>query len=50
MVKFGPEMDQQKEGYATRADYPKGARYEWVCVKCFSELKDEMGWKSVPLS
>ena len=50
MTKFGSDAGQHKEGYATRADYPKGARYEWVCVKCFAELKGEMDWRSTPLS
>ena len=50
MAKFGNAADDFKEGYATRADFPKGARYEWACVKCFGELKEEMGWSAVPLS
>lgn len=36
--------DIQHEGYATCDDYPKGARYDWVCVTCFADLKDEMQW------
>jgi hypothetical protein len=39
--------DIQHEGYATCADYPKGARYEWVCSPCFADLKDEMQWSAV---
>ena len=41
----GPEI--QHEGYATCEDYKLGAEYDWVCVRCFSELKDEMGWMEV---
>jgi hypothetical protein len=41
----GPEI--QHEGYATCEDYKLGADYDWVCVGCFSELKDEMGWVEV---
>jgi hypothetical protein len=41
----GPEI--QHEGYATREDYKLGADYDRVCVTCFSELKDEMGWAEV---
>jgi hypothetical protein len=46
MAKFaefnGPDI--QHEGYATGDDYRKGAGYEWVCLSCFADLKDEMGW------
>jgi len=38
----GPDI--QREGYATGDDYPKGAGYEWVCCKCFSDLRSEMQW------
>src|ERR1700687_476433 len=38
----GPDI--LREGYTTGPDYKKGARYEWVCEQCFSDLKDEMGW------
>jgi hypothetical protein len=41
----GPEIHH--EGYATCEDYDLGAEYDWVCVRCFSELKDEMGWEEV---
>jgi hypothetical protein len=34
----------QPEGYTTGPDYSKGREYEWVCVRCFDELKDEMSW------
>jgi hypothetical protein len=38
----GPEI--QHEGYATWRDYRLGAGYEWVCRKCFDDLKDDLGW------
>jgi hypothetical protein len=38
----GPEI--QHEGYATWHDYGLGAGYEWVCRKCFDDLKDDLGW------
>ena len=40
----GPDI--QHEGYATCDDYPKGARYEWVCQCCFDDLRDEMQWST----
>jgi hypothetical protein len=39
-VACGPKFSElegaesQREGYATREDYPKGAGYEWVCQTC----------------
>lgn len=39
----GPEI--LHEGYATGEDYPKGARYAWICPSCFAELADVLGWK-----
>lgn len=41
----GPEI--QHEGYATCDDYKNGADYDWVCLQCFSDLKEEMGWTEV---
>ena len=38
----GPNIQQQ--GYATCEDYPRGARYDWICSTCFADLKDEMEW------
>lgn len=32
------------EGYATTAEYVRGADYEWVCTKCFEEFSAIMGW------
>ena len=40
----GPDI--LHEGYATCDDYPKGARYEWVCKCCFDDLRDEMRWSA----
>jgi len=34
----------QHEGYTTCDDYKRGARYEWVCVECFDDLKLDLGW------
>jgi hypothetical protein len=39
--------DYQHEGYATCDDYKHGAEYDWVCMSCFSELKEEMDWMEV---
>jgi hypothetical protein len=36
----------QRSGYHVGDDYAKGAKYEWVCVECFRELKGVMGWRS----
>ena len=47
--KFSTTPDTLKKGYATRDDFPNGSRYEWVCIPCFTELKDEMGWSAAPL-
>lgn len=41
----GPEI--QHEGYATCDDYKFGADYDWVCLQCFSDLKEEMGWTEI---
>jgi hypothetical protein len=50
MAKFaefeGPDI--QHEGYTTRADYPRGAGYEWICMACFSDLKHATGWTEAP--
>ena len=49
-VKFaefdGPDI--QREGYATEDDYPRGACYDWVCQKCFQDLRDDMKWTVAP--
>jgi hypothetical protein len=36
------DADALHEGYATGPDYKLGARYEWLCEQCFSDLKDEL--------
>jgi hypothetical protein len=38
------DPSHQHEGYATGPDYPKGPEYEWICIRCFDELKDETRW------
>jgi hypothetical protein len=40
------EPDVQHAGYATCDDYRKGARYDWVCSTCFTDLKDDLQWIS----
>lgn len=35
------------EGYATTAEYDRGAEYEWVCVPCFEAFAHEMDWRDV---
>jgi hypothetical protein len=35
------------EGYATCEDYPRGARYEWICKSCFDDLRDDMQWSAI---
>jgi hypothetical protein len=39
--------DIQREGYATTAEYSRGARYEWICSECFDDLKDDMQWSAI---
>ena len=34
----------QKEGYTTTTDYQRGPQYEWVCLTCFQDFKEAMGW------
>ena len=36
--------DIQKEGYATTQEYKHGTDYDWVCLQCFDDLKDALGW------
>ncbi len=38
----GPDI--LHEGYATTAAYKWGEDYDWVCPKCFTELRDAMNW------
>ena len=39
-----PAEPIEHEGYATTADYLKGAEFEWVCKKCFADFSEPMGW------
>jgi len=43
----GPDI--QHEGFTTCADYKFGARYDWVCVTCFTELKGAMHWTTTDI-
>lgn len=47
-AKFGEHLSDlepiERDGYTTTADYQHGERYEWVCLKCFSDFKETMGW------
>lgn len=36
------------EGYAVTDAYEYGADYEWVCGKCFDELREALSWSVVP--
>ena len=38
----GPDI--QHEGFRTCDDYKLGAGYDWVCQKCFIDLKAAMEW------
>jgi hypothetical protein len=44
---LGDGGDYLKEGYAVTADYKLGEDYQWVCAKCFEDLKDNLGWTAV---
>ncbi len=35
----------QHQGYTTTDAYIHGAGYDWVCDQCFSDLKEDMGWR-----
>ena len=41
----GPEI--LHEGYATTAEYKLGEDYDWICPKCFAELRGAMNWTEV---
>ncbi len=43
----GDETESVHAGYTTGSDYPQGADHEWVCLTCFADLADELGWKPV---
>jgi hypothetical protein len=38
----GPDI--QHEGFTIDHDYKFGPRYDWVCQKCFTDLKAVMEW------
>jgi hypothetical protein len=38
------DPDVQLSGYASTAADSHGARYHWVCARCFKDLKDDLGW------
>jgi len=40
--------DGLREGYTTTSEDSRGAGYEWVCLTCFADLREEMGWIEVP--
>ena len=46
MAKFaefdGPDVE--KEGYTNCEDHPHGPDYPWICIQCFNDLHDMMGW------
>ncbi|HXX08618.1 MAG TPA: hypothetical protein VEJ43_11195 [Pseudolabrys sp.] len=35
------------EGYATTAEFVRGADYSWICVACFEQFRDIMEWRDV---
>jgi hypothetical protein len=35
------------EGYATTADFVRGADYDWVCPECFELFREPMLWKEL---
>jgi hypothetical protein len=35
------------EGYATTAEFVRGADYDWVCSECFHQFRELMEWKEV---
>jgi hypothetical protein len=39
--------DVVHEGYATTAEFVRGAEYEWACVSCFEAFSEAMGWIDV---
>jgi hypothetical protein len=50
---MAPGFEQEgvvHEGYATTADFVRGAEYEWACVSCFEQFREAMGWKDVTTS
>ncbi len=41
----GPDIIH--DGYATTADFVRGADYDWVCSECFELFRDPMDWKEL---
>jgi hypothetical protein len=39
--------DILKEGFASTEAHPRGENYHWVCINCFADLKDLIGWYAV---
>jgi len=35
------------EGYATTAEFVRGADYNWICVPCFEQFRDIMEWRDL---
>lgn len=33
------------DGYATCEDFKRGTDSDWVCVECFHDFEDRMGWR-----
>lgn len=48
-AKFADSEGQeiQHEGYATVAESKWGADYHWICLQCFYDLREAMGWIEV---
>ena len=42
------EPEIQRGGFTTGADHKHGTGYAWVCVQCFADLQNEMGWAEHP--
>ncbi|WP_432876231.1 hypothetical protein ACQPYH_25820 [Kribbella sp. CA-245084] len=38
------DEDVRTEGYATTAEFIRGADYEWVCDDCCADFAEEFGW------
>lgn len=37
-------LDIQHIGYATYEDWKHGPDYDWICIQCFADLREAMGW------
>jgi len=47
MEQDDPTEEIEHEGWTTTALYIHGARYEWVCLQCFADFREAMGWVDV---